>query len=71
MRNALLGIGADHGFIEKLPFLMVHVGDQQAEKNMKPLNFGGQHGMFDRTAVKLLVDRAVCLSDLHDVNAVG
>ena len=34
VRNALFGIGADHGFIEKLPLLMVHVGDQQAEKDV-------------------------------------
>ena len=32
VRNALLGVGADHGFIEKLPLLVIHVGDQQAEK---------------------------------------
>ena len=34
VRNAFFGIGTDHGFIEKLPFLMVHVGDQQAEKDV-------------------------------------
>ena len=71
MRNALLGVGADHGFIEKLPFLMVHVGDQQAEKNMKPLNFGGQHGVLHRAAVELFIDRAIRLPDFHDVDAVG
>ena len=27
--------------------------------------------MFDRAAVELFIDRAVCLSDLHDVDAVG
>ena len=50
---------------------MVHVGDQQAEKDVQPLDLGGQHGVFDRTAVELLIDRAVCLPDLHDVDAVG
>ena len=71
VRNAFFGIGTDHGFIEKLPFLMVHVGDQQAEKDVQPLDLGGQHGVFDRAAVELLIDRAVCLPDLHDVDAVG
>lgn len=38
---------------------------------MKPLNFGGQHGVLHRAAVELFIDRAVCLPDLHDVDAVG
>ena len=71
VRNALFGIGADHGFIEKLPLLMVHVGDQQAEKDVQPLDLGGQHGVLHGAAVKLFIDRTVCLSDLHDVDAVG
>ena len=71
VRNALLGIGADHGFIEKLPLLMVHIGNQQAEKDVEPLNFGGKHGVLDCAAVELFIDRAVCLPDLHDVDAVG
>ncbi len=45
--------------------------DQQAEKDVQPLDLGGQHGVLDSSAVELLIDRAVCLSDLHDVDAVG
>ena len=71
VRNTLLGVGADHGFIEKLPLLVIHVGDQQAEKDVQPLDLGGQHGMLHSSAVELFIDRAVCLSDLHDVDAVG
>ena len=71
VRNALFGVGADHGFVEKLPFLVVHVGDQQAEKDVQPLDLGGQHGVLHGAAVELFIDRAVCLSDLHDVDAVG
>ena len=38
---------------------------------MQPLDLGGQHRVLDCTAVELLIDRAVCLPDLHDVDAVG
>ena len=69
--NPLFGIGADHGFIEKLPLLMVHVGDQQAEKDVQPLDLGGQHGVLHGAAVELFIDRAACLPDFHDVDAVG
>ena len=71
VRNTLLGVGADHGFIEKLPLLVIHVGDQQAEKDVQPLDLGGQHGVLHGAAVELLIDRAIRLPDLHDVNAVG
>ena len=50
---------------------MIHVGDQQAEKDVQPLDLGGQHGVLHGAAVELLIDRAVCLPDLHDVDAVG
>ena len=50
---------------------MIHVGDQQAEKDVQPLDLGGQHGVLHGAAVKLFIDRAVCLPDLHDVDAVG
>ncbi len=71
VRNTLLGVGTDHSFVEKLPLLMVHIGNQQAEKDVQPLDLGGQHGMLHSTAVELLIDRAIRLPDLHDVNAVG
>lgn len=50
---------------------MVHVGDQQAEKDVQPLDLGSQHGVLHGAAVELFIDRAVCLPDLHDVDAVG
>ena len=38
---------------------------------MQPLDLGGQHGVLHGAAVELFIDRAVCLPDLHDVDAVG
>mgnify|MGYP007025251504 CR=1 FL=1 len=35
----LVSLGADQGVVQKLPFLMVHIGDKQAEKDVQPLDF--------------------------------
>jgi hypothetical protein len=32
--NAPLGVGADEGIVQKLPFLMVYIGNEQAEKDV-------------------------------------
>ena len=36
MGNALRIVGMYHGFVQKLPLLMAHVRNQQAEKDMEP-----------------------------------
>ena len=38
MGDALFVVGMDQGFVQKLALLMVHVRDQQAEKDMEPLD---------------------------------
>ena len=38
MGDALFVVGVDQGLVQKLAFFMVHIRDQQAEKDMEPLN---------------------------------
>ena len=49
---------------------MCHIRNEKAEKDMKPLNFGGKHGMLNGAAIQLFIDRAVCLPDFHDIDTV-
>ena len=44
-------IGFDQGLVKKLFFLMVHVRDQEGEKDMQLLDLGGKGGGIHRGAV--------------------
>ena len=39
MGDAFQSIGADHGVIQKLTFLVIHVRNEKAEKDVQPLDF--------------------------------
>lgn len=71
MGDALLVVGVDQGLVQKLALLMVHVRDQQAEKDMEPLDLLRQFRELDAGAIQQLVDGAVHLPDLHHVDTVG
>ena len=70
MGDAFLGIGADQCIIQQLAFFMVHVGNEQAEENMKPLDLCGQQRSLYSRAIQQLVNGFVHLSDLEDIDAV-
>ena len=64
-------VGSDHGIIQELPFLVVHIRDQQAEKDMKLLDLLSQFGKLDTSTVQKLIDRLIYLPNLHDIDAMG
>ena len=63
-------VGLDQGFIQKLPFFVSDVGDQQAEKDVQLLNFGGKLRFLNRSAVQQFIHRPIGLAYLHDIDAV-
>ena len=48
-------VGLDKGLVQKLPFFVGDVGDQQTEKDVQLLNFGGKLRFLDRSAVQQLI----------------
>ena len=71
MGDSFCVVGSDHGIIKKLPFLVVHIRDQQAEKDMKLLDLLSQFGKLDTSTVQKLIDRLIYLPNLHDIDAMG
>ena len=67
--NAFPCIGADQGIIQKLLFLIGHIGDQKGEEDMKPLNFGCQFRAFDAGAIQHFFYGLVYLAYLQHVDA--
>ena len=68
--DAFPGICADQGLIKQLLFLMTHIRNQQAEKDMKLLDLPGEDGVLIDNAVN---DRVRCLvhaPDRHDIDAL-
>ena len=49
--NPFLGISFNQCLIQKLFLLMGHIRDQQAEKDMKPLNLASQCGGIEGRSV--------------------
>ena len=66
--NAFPGIGADQGIIQKLFFLIGHIGDQQGKEDMKPLNFGCQLRAFDAGAIQHFFHGLIYLADLQHID---
>ena len=73
MGDAKLGIGLDQRLVQHLLLLIVHIRDQQGEKDHQLLHLPGQHGV--NVAVIQLVDqlhlRGDGGADLHDVDTGG
>ena len=69
--DPFLCIGLDQRFIKKLPLLMGHIRDEQAEEDMQLLDLPGQRRVVHGRAVQQLIDRVICFPDLHDVDAVA
>ena len=65
-----LCVGTDQGIVQKLPLLMVHVGDQQGEENMKSLNFRSQQGLLHTGSVQHFIHGTVYLADRHDIDTI-
>ena len=63
-------VGTDQSLIQQLSFLVRHIGDQQTEKYVELLDFGGQFGELDPRPVQKLADRPIHLADLHHIDAV-
>ena len=70
MGNAFGVVGADQGLIQQLPFLVAHIGNEQAEENVQLLNLRRQFRELDTGAVQHFVDRPIHLADFHDIDAV-
>ena len=68
--DPLFGIGLDQRLIEKLPLLMGHVRDEQAEEDMQLLDLPGQCRVVHGRTVQQLIDGVIRFPDLHDVDAV-
>ena len=43
MGNAMLRVGSYQRLVQQLPFLMGHIRDEQAEKDVQPLDLCRQH----------------------------
>ena len=71
MGDAFLPVGQHQGLVQKLPFLVCHVRDQQAEKDVQPLDLLRQLREPDAGAVQQLVHRMIHPAYLHHVDAVG
>ena len=69
--NAFCVIGSDHCFVQKLPFFVGHVRDQQGEENMKLLDFLSQFGQLDLPTVQQVICGLIYLANLHDIDTVG
>ena len=61
-------IGADQGIIQKLFFLIGHIGDQQGEEDMESLDFGCQLRAFDAGAIQHFFHGLVYFADLQDID---
>ena len=70
MGNAFGVVGADQRLIQKLPLLMAHIGNEQAEENVKLLDLRRQFRELDTGAIQHFVDRPIHLADFHDIDAV-
>ena len=70
MGDAFGIVGADQGLIQKLPFLVAHIGNEQAEENVQLLDLSRQFRELDTGAVQHFVDRPIHLADLHNIDAV-
>ena len=70
MGDTQLGIGANQSVVQKLTLLVVHVGDQQREKDVEPLDFCRQQRLLHAWAIQHFIHRAVHLSDRHDIDAI-
>ena len=70
MGDTQLCVGTDQGIVQKLPLLMIHVGDQQGEEDVKPLNFRSQQGFLHTRSVQHFIHRAVYLPNRHDVDTI-
>ena len=56
-RSVIMGdtfpcVGTNQGIVQKLFFLIGHIGDQQGKEDMKPLNFCCQLRAFDTGAIR-------------------
>ena len=70
MGNAFGVVGADQGLIQKLPFLVAHIGNEQAEENVQLLDLRRQFRELDTGAVQHFIDRPIHLADLHDIDTM-
>ena len=62
-------VGTNQGIVQKLFFLIGHIGDQQGEEDMKPLNFCCQLRAFDTGAIQRFLHGLVYLAYLQHVDA--
>ena len=68
--DAFLVIGLYQRLIQKLPFLMCHVRDQQGKEDVEPLYLCCKLRFFRLRAVQNVTGGGIHLPDLHDVDAV-
>ena len=73
-RSVIMGdtfpcVGTNQGIVQKLFFLIGHIGDQQGKEDMKPLNFCCQLRAFDTGAIQRFLHGLVYLADLQHVDA--
>ena len=71
MGDPFPGIGLNERLIQKLPLLVGHIRDEQAEEDMQLLDLPGQGGVVHGRAVQQLIDGVIGFPDLHDVDAVA
>ena len=67
--NAFPGVGADQGIIQKLLFLIGHIGYQKGEEDMESLDFGCQLRAFDTGAIQHFFHGLIYLADLQHIDA--
>ena len=70
MGDAAFRVGADQRLVQQLTLFVRHVRDKQGEEDVQPLDFGGEHRLFDARSIQQLVSGFVHLADLHNVDAV-
>ena len=70
MGDAFGIVGADQSLIQKLPFLVAHIGNEQAEENVQLLDLRRKFRELDTGAVQQFIDRPINLADLHNIDAV-
>ena len=70
MGDAQLAVCVYQGVVQKLPFFMGHIRDQQGEKDVEPLNLCRQQGFFHAGTIQQLVYGLVHLANLHDIDTI-
>ena len=68
--DAFAGVGLDEGFIQDLGFLIGHIPQPQAEKDVQCLKLCGQDGPLQGRTVQNGAAAGILAADLHEIDGV-